>query len=837
MEEKYEDILKDTVTELKKVLGKMEDNQRRDERIEELRTGLQENDEIENWNAFYQGEEILENDFNKEDAIEELKQLLEDKSRQERELEDIRKGLNEVVKSKQEEVNRMDARIEELRVGLQENDEIENWNRSLGENGLNYDFNKEEAIQELKQLLSDREEMEKERSNIEALANLVGVSDLDRVYHIISEYDKLFEEVEKKQEELDEQSMYNEESRNIEPSISVQEETTEVVEQVGTDKEELIEEITESVSEENSEASIEENKERANVVEHVSDYEEIKPDSTLTLEDIAERENYTMQQGKIFINDKEIETPTVEDMMKIDELQEKSEEHKYRRGPRIVGAKIGKKQEEMPEQVVSEQEKIRQEKLQQLYGIVIDMSKDYLDILDKYEYLHKYYARVYTNVSETSIENEIQRLEGNNIIDSIKGMISEKQRHNDDGRLNDEIEELASLLKEIEERKVELERVEDAKTVNQTQTDSKATEAKTANQTPTTPKVANQKTEKQEQTTSTNVAGQKQEKQTPIVEGKTIKNISIGTEIIITYSDNYKSLIKIEDMKKNMFMKNDEKVKLINRMYGSVKLWNGKGLVLDKIDPLFVIALENAKENGVSSQEIKRVFANYEMALDKSMEDNQVQKEATSSILTYDRRGFTKIWGIIMHGKAYKAIIATSDKAKEFATVIEDENEYKSKEREEKRRAEKAEKEERKDQKRAKKEEEKRANKKEKRGLFAKKIKAIPAPVEEVDEEKMKVKEDKKKTKRKNRSEKLMTAENWTEEEQWIEDEYIKGEETEDVHERNEETDDIRKRVEVADTVKEDLNEVSRRYSEEPNNMNDSGQINKESSIHDWSID
>ena len=29
----------------------MEDNQKRDERIEELRTKLQENDEIENWNS------------------------------------------------------------------------------------------------------------------------------------------------------------------------------------------------------------------------------------------------------------------------------------------------------------------------------------------------------------------------------------------------------------------------------------------------------------------------------------------------------------------------------------------------------------------------------------------------------------------------------------------------------------------------------------------------------------------------------------------------------------------------------------------------------------------
>lgn len=294
MEEKYEDILKNAVKELKRVLGKKEDNQRRDERIERLRIELQENDEIENWNAFYQGEEKLENDFNKEESIEELKQLLEQKNKQEREFEDIRNRLDEVEKNKKEKIGQMDTRIEELRVGLQENDEIEKWKAfSQGENNLENNFNKERSIEELKQLLIDRDKIEEERSTIEKLTQAVISDRISDLYNIIDRYYEKFKE--------------ETSGKDIE--------TTDEDLEVETDEiqEDSIRDVIETQQETIEENDVE--------LQKATDYEE---DPILTIEDLADRENVVMKQGEVYIKGKRIEEPTIGDMNDIVEIQEQN---------------------------------------------------------------------------------------------------------------------------------------------------------------------------------------------------------------------------------------------------------------------------------------------------------------------------------------------------------------------------------------------------------------------------------------------------------------------------------------------------------------------------------
>ncbi len=818
MEERYEDILKDTIKELKDILGEMEDNQKRDERIEELRTKLQENDEIENWNAFYQGEDILENDFNKEEGIEELKQLLEDKNNQEKEIVEIRNRLNEVVKTNQEEIERMDTRIEELRTKLQENHEIENFNSFYQEDTiLENSFNKEEAVEELKQLLIDRDEMEKRTSNIGALANLVNIDSVYKIYHIINEYDRLFEEKTyslNNVEHIEKIEVNDEDILSPGPVITMEDVEKEQEEAIKVSqgrvylegevqKEEItVGEVKEIIKEEDIRQKLVErfdeieaavgfskellSKDYINLKEAFLDKglvaefggieERLKKLEGVTLlsiyegqkelympgskerkevEELIEKVKAVMENKKVdkteqkenFLED--IERVNVEEESETEEKQEEvmeEQEAEAEEEQEVVvegqeESETEEKQEivvEEQEAILSEQEKRRQEKLQQLYGIVIDMSRGYADILDKYAYFNKYYAKIYTNVSETSIENEIERLKGSNIMDSIKEMISEKQKHNDDGRLNDEIEELTNILKEIKERKNELEKKAKEELEKQTSTKNQDKENGKEQGDPTEKTIHSQQqpTKKVVQQEAPQIKTAKAEFST----GLGINNISIGKEIIITYSDNSRSMISFGKMKKDVFIKPTEKIEKINKMYGHTFLWVNRGLVLDRVDPMLIDALMVAKEKGVSSEKINSIFRTYVQAIEYGDEE---AKEATKTILTYDKRGLLGIIGNVFRGKEYKKLAYNANKAEEFAEIIEDDKADKSRDRLDKKKESQEEKEKAKEEKKVAKLDKKRkkeAAKKEKlrakeeKKLFGKKKqKALPIYEEQDD--------------------------------------------------------------------------------------------------------
>lgn len=341
--------------------------------------------------------------------------------------------------------------------------------------------------------------------------------------------------------------------------------------------------------------------------------------------------------------------------------------------------KVKQKEEEI--RIQREKEAMRQNKLKYLYELVEQSSRGYEDILEKYDYFNKYYLNVYQNLDETIIDNEIQRIGKKvTIIEAVKDKILYDRNNNEHGKLDKELEELVILADELDERKNELDNtIDQERKVLSLEEIAELSEEELAKILYNSSLSESKETsiEKDKQIDGVEERKSLVKEKDEIKKSLKISNISIGKELIISYSNGNKTKINFKDVKQSLKMSTNEKYDKIQEIMGD-SLDREKILVpLNMIDSVFIDALLVAKRDGVKSTEIQDKLKKY---IEAMQGNEDIQKE-TKHYITYNRKGLRNIFIRIFRAKEYTKIVNNSLNAENVAEIINDKSEEKMKKR------------------------------------------------------------------------------------------------------------------------------------------------------------